>query len=880
LDIIALNPEVTVDYTLDPPPPDHMVDGNWETDPIGVIPITPWFRAEFQESGESGTDYVATDVEIEVRDADLNLVWSSGWLNFAVYEEADDPILPNRERVLRSGHVCELPFQKDHNSQLIPTALFELPRQGESYTWRIRFFVDSIATATDWVDGVFSMFEEVYSVTSLRCEGLINPSDVIDLTPEFDGIYEAIYTDWYEPSCIGVQIQVASVDTFLSGMMWDSGWIIVDPPLYPGVSGISLLQMIYEGLTLRRNGVTYYWRLRLRIDAEWGTAYSDWQPTQYFEMFDEVCSAADLRVDSLVAPLTLKNYHPVFTAVFSNNYSLARATHMQLQVCSSSWVVKWDTGWIDVDLAPSEECSPLPYPSPYPVGDTGFFFDNTAYKFKIRFQYESDGSYTTSYTESLFTMGEATVEALFPKIDGATGNRNVLSFTPMFSADYTTDAYDSVEKDREYCKEVWIQVFSDSGLSVLVWDSSWVPSGDILDDNPTGGVECTPVRIPNDLLVEYTRYWWRIRFKNEKGIIGGWSEVWWFDCIGYIISDVAQTDVINGYWEGKEYEFRVVSRDSFIGFYLKNLTDDSVIYNNVGLNKGGQPRILFNSSTGMITLMFISNGKLFSREWLITDLPEVAPLTAPQLVDGTLEAFKVLPLNYDLVDLGTRPLPPTNPFLYLGSVCDEDGNLYPSFNYVVIYTSPLTHPYFEEGNNIKVYVDNGVLESEQVVDPFLPFVPASMLGVDILNEQVSKVAPWLPDKVADEIESVKTRALYLPTNKASVILNKLESSIGNEVLLQDSVYSTIQIWKYKESVRVSDDIIPPIMDSDPLALNSIYLLDQVWVYKEAAHISEDIISPLMGRESESPGVVREDVIGDYIYGQNYTVYKYYSANIR
>ena len=93
--------------------------------------------------------------------------------------------------------------------------------------------------------------------------------------------------------------------------------------------------------------------------------------------------------------------------------------------------------------------------------------------------------------------------------------------------------------------------------------------------------------------------------KNEKDIEGAWSEDWWFDCLGYVISDVAQTDAINGFWESKEYEFRVVSRDNFISFYLKNLTDDIIIHNSIGLNKGGQPRILFNSTTGMITLMFI-----------------------------------------------------------------------------------------------------------------------------------------------------------------------------------------------------------------------------------------------------------------------------------
>ena len=885
--IEVLNPEVTITYTTDPPPSGHMIDGTWATDPTNVRPIKPWFRGTYHSSladiPDAPDEYVVTAVWIEVRDTspELNLVWQSGYLDFTVYDNPpyDTPILPEHAHVLRSGGICELPYQFDNDILEIPTALLKLPRDGASYTWRMRFYCGAEGVPTNWsTDSPFGMFEDSWTATSLLCEGEVNPTGVTNITPNFDSSFHAVYTEFQTPLTLSYRLQVSGAPDFLSDLRWDTS-AIETPPISPDISGdFSLETITYAGGPLVRNASTLYWRIKLFVRVEWGDIELDWFSVQNFEMFDEVCSTTYLRVDSLVEPLALKNYHPEFTAVFSNNYPLARATHVQLQVCLDSWAVKWDSDWVSVDLEPEEECLPVLYPSPYPLGDTGFFFDNTPFKFKMRFRYESDGTYTTNYTESLFTMGEALVEALYPKIDGAVGNRNVLSFTPQFSADYTTDAYNSVEKDREYCKEVWIQVFSDAGLTTVVWNSGWVSSGEILDDNPLGGVECNRIEMPDGLLVEYTRYWWHIRFKNERNIEGDWSGEWWFDCLGYSISDVAQTDVINGFWESKEYEFRVVSRDNFISFYLKNLTDDIIIYNSAGLNRGGQPRILFNSTTGMITLMFISNGKLYSREWLITDLPETAPLTAPQLVDGTLEAYQVLPLGYDLIDLGTRPFPPTIPILCLGSICSEDGNLYPEYPYIVTFTSPLVHPYFEEEYNIKVYVDNGVFDSEHVINYYMPFVPASMLGVDISNEQVSKVASWLPDRLADEIESIKVRALYLGYS-ASAMINKLESSIGNEVSLQDSVHSTIQIWKYKESVRVSDDLLPPIIDSDSLALNSIYVLDQVWAYKEAVHVSEDIL-PMMSTETESPGVIREDVVGDYIYGQNYTVYKYYSANIR
>jgi len=118
--------------------------------------------------------------------------------------------------------------------------------------------------------------------TNLLCEGMTNPTDVTDLTPEFSAIYHDDDNCDYMDR---LQIQVASDPSFGAGtIMWDTGDYNVSGT---GVhSGDRCAEVSYgdhdaDEVPLSQNGATYYWRIRM-----WDNhgARSDWSATGQFTM--------------------------------------------------------------------------------------------------------------------------------------------------------------------------------------------------------------------------------------------------------------------------------------------------------------------------------------------------------------------------------------------------------------------------------------------------------------------------------------------------------------------------------------------------------------------------------------------------------------------
>lgn len=910
----AINPKVTVDYTDSTPPAGHMVDGDWQVNPTNVKPITPWFQATFGHD-PSLTDPEATAVYIEVRrTSDLVLVWGSGWLDFAEYDAADHPILPYHNHVMRAGEFCELIYQHDDNSQAIPTALLRLPRDGTAYQWRVKFYFDALSLESSWAEGNFTQFLEEYYLLNPEVEGATNPTDVTDITPEFDADYDATYTSRHTPILKQYQIQVAN-DSGFSTILWN--YTLSSLSLSPGHA---LPTLTYAGTALSRDGLTKYWKIRAIIETEWGDVTTSWITTQYFTMLLETMTVSNVRINGLTTP-TIKDYYPEFIAQFNDNYSPARAVAAQVQVCnyvgsSPDWgSIKWDSGFLPItSTPPSSDIPTVDYPSPYPSGDSGFYWDGTRFGVRIRLQVSSDGTYYTDWsTTTYFDMGVATIDALLPRVDEVYGPLRVRTFTPAFDAQYETDAYDPISANREYANYVNIQVSTSSSnwTTYLVWDSDWVElTPHILDTlgigvGPYSDMKSIPLINPgtgSTYLTAGTTYYWRIRFRNERSLVGNWSEIMSFTCMGYVLSAVSDTDIINAFWGDKEYEVYVESKTNVLYLTLINVTDGILIINSLGINKGVQPRLIFNSDTGIITLLFLNNGKLYSRTWSILDTPDVAPSTAPQLIDGAVDIIRTLPNPVDIMDIAQRPyVPGGSPVkIYRGSICDQTGNLFPGKSYIVEFTIPSNHAYFYNDKTYKVYVQNGIYEGsynelndyalDDIAVGALAYVPASDLGCDITNTQRTRLGPWLSNMIeeSDEyIESLPVRAIYSGTMAVEFDKFGYDSSWMGCVSTDSTYkYSLTETWLYKKTVNVPEDelgITESLMGCVSTDSTYKYSLTETWLYKKSVYISEDnfgLTESMMGAMYTEINGPHEWTSGDYNYGQHWSVYNYYDARIR
>jgi len=118
--------------------------------------------------------------------------------------------------------------------------------------------------------------------TNLLCEGVTNPTDVTDLTPEFSAIYHDNDNCDYMDR---LQIQVASDPGFGAGtIMWDTGdYNVLGIGVNDGdrCADVSYGDHDADEVPLSQNGATYYWRIRM-----WDNhgAQSGWSATGQFTM--------------------------------------------------------------------------------------------------------------------------------------------------------------------------------------------------------------------------------------------------------------------------------------------------------------------------------------------------------------------------------------------------------------------------------------------------------------------------------------------------------------------------------------------------------------------------------------------------------------------
>lgn len=127
---------------------------------------------------------------------------------------------------------------------------------GQTYFWRA-YSIDYQGT-NQWTTSnpnpySFKVTSAPIAPTNLWAEGVSNPTNVVDLTPELS----SIYNDTDGDNSASYQIQVNTQNDFLGTMMWDSGKhsMIVS-------NGQRSSDVSYNGTALSYNGATYYWRMK------------------------------------------------------------------------------------------------------------------------------------------------------------------------------------------------------------------------------------------------------------------------------------------------------------------------------------------------------------------------------------------------------------------------------------------------------------------------------------------------------------------------------------------------------------------------------------------------------------------------------------------
>ncbi len=217
--------------------------------PTRVIDTTPEFSALFSDpDGDTGNYY-----EIEVNT-------NSSFTGTVMWD---------------SGQIATTPIASGSRSTDIPYNGVPLTLNGTTYYWRIRFW-DSNNTVSNWTNGgSFTMNRVPDAPSSLQTDGLVNPTQLTNLTPSFT----AIHTDADNDPANYYEVEVNTNSSFTGTVMWDSGQISM-PNL---INNLRSSAITYNGSTLNQDGTTYYWRIRF-----WDTSgsVSNWSATNTFRTLD------------------------------------------------------------------------------------------------------------------------------------------------------------------------------------------------------------------------------------------------------------------------------------------------------------------------------------------------------------------------------------------------------------------------------------------------------------------------------------------------------------------------------------------------------------------------------------------------------------------
>ena len=222
-------------------PTDMLTEG--VANPVNVTDNTPEFSAIYNDADVND---IATDVEIEVSASSTawtSLLWDTGKTTLA-------------SSTVAGNRIADVSYA---GSALSSTT---------SYYSRIRFWDDSNATGT-WstTTASFVLATIPGAPDTLHTEGLTNPTDIGDSTPEFS----AIFRDGdIGDIAASYRIQVSPSSSNWSSLLWDNGKTALASSVAIGARSQSIA---YAGSALSST-TPYYWRIKFWDDGDLEGAWS------------------------------------------------------------------------------------------------------------------------------------------------------------------------------------------------------------------------------------------------------------------------------------------------------------------------------------------------------------------------------------------------------------------------------------------------------------------------------------------------------------------------------------------------------------------------------------------------------------------------------
>ncbi|MGI6423634.1 MAG: InlB B-repeat-containing protein [Candidatus Dojkabacteria bacterium] len=356
----------TAQFTMNTPPSANDPKVNNLVNPTGVITLTPSFTAAFQDTdtGDTGNYY------------EINVNTNSSFTGTVMWN---------------SGQQSVSPIAIGATSPAITYGGTALSYNGATYYWRIRF-TDNNGTVGSWsATAQFTMNSNPSSPTNLLTEGLTNPQNVSDMTPEFSAIFQDSDSG---NTGIYYQIHVNTNSSFTGTSMWDSG----KTSMSPTAIGARSPDISYAGTTLTQSGEIYYWRIKfwdnLNVEGEWSAVAN-------FRVQRAPNAPTSLQVDGLTNPGYVLTLTPNFSARYNDvNGHAATAYEINVNTANDfSGTVMWNSGKQTTSVT---EGSRSPN---YTYAGTALQSDDTTYYWRIRFwdsdDLQGDWSATNTFVSRL-----------------------------------------------------------------------------------------------------------------------------------------------------------------------------------------------------------------------------------------------------------------------------------------------------------------------------------------------------------------------------------------------------------------------------------------------------------------------------------------------
>jgi hypothetical protein len=293
-------------------------------------------------------------------------------------------------------------------------------------------------------------------------DGLVNPSDLQNITPEFSAIYD---DDDLDDTSSYYEVEVNTASDFSGTVMWDSG----KQSMTQTNEGARSPNITYNGTTLTYNGQTYYWRIKFWDAAD---ASSDW-------------STANFTMD------------------------IPTSSYYEIEVNTSSdftGTVMWDSGKTAMTETTAGQRSPtLTYNGDPLAGGVTYYW-------RIRF-WDMNDSVSDWSDPAQFEINRTPTAPTVLLTEGETNPIKVYDTTPEFSAIYN----DSDTGDTAGYYQIQVNTQNDfNGTSM--WDSTKTAM-----TSTSAGTRSPDISYAGTTLSESTTYYWRIKFWDSNDHESPWS---------------------------------------------------------------------------------------------------------------------------------------------------------------------------------------------------------------------------------------------------------------------------------------------------------------------------------------------------------------------